>query len=250
MYSSGMKKLKDTFNEAVRAGQRVYYEMPIKVYSSIFGAGDSSFLAGGIVAENPVWIASAATFMSMNVMKVCFGTGGTWDDNLPKPTLSSVGSFLKDVGSNVMQLASSDYWASLREASQNIDWNKVKNRASNAWRIKENPFDAGLLGYMTGGVGLMIDGANFFSYRPDMSLATMMTGGMAVAGAGITFVTDRNDLAGPAFSASSLCVGAIALVDPNASGALGAMVALPLYLVGDYFISRVKTDHQSPTHGQ
>lgn len=245
-----MKNLKDKFDVVARAGQRVVHEMPIKVYSSIFAVGDLSFLAGGIVAKNPVWIASAATFMSMNVMKVCFGTGGMWDENLPKPTLSSVGSFLKDVGSNTMQLISCDYWGSLREAAQNIEWDKVKNRALNAWKVKENPFDAGLLGYIAGGVGLLIDGANLFSYRADMSLTTMMTGGMAVAGAGITFVTDRNDLAGPAFSASSLCVGAIALADPNGSGALGALCALPLYLVGDYFISRVKTEHQSLTHGQ
>jgi hypothetical protein len=248
-----MGKLGSHFQAASARLRDFAVKNPIKVYASIFLGGDLLLLAQAIKDKNWVLFGSAATLATAQTAKLIWGKGGVWDPSAPAVGLSSIDEFAGGVADNVTRLFTRNYWAETKKAFKVVDRGKVQHRLKNAVQIHRSPFDAGLLLYCGGGAGLVVDGLNIAASRPEPSVSMAATGALAILGAAGAFLIDRNDLAGPAFTASTLGIGVAGLATAVATGSLPAaafmLAATPLYMIGDYFFGRVTTDHQS-THYQ
>lgn len=223
---------------------RLTCEYPMKVYPAVFFMGDIvSSLHGTTGKASLLWTGATTTGMVAHALKLAFGKGG---ETIPEENFNfnraQIGKFLKDYARFITRTLTPGFWIETSRACKDGIKDSLGIKFRNAvFYPHRYPLDAGYILIGLAGVGYMLDASNFFGLRPEANLIETLMGSTILAGSSVAFLTNRNDLAANIFSltlASTLAAGLNA-------GSVPLLAALPVYLLGNYIVSQVKTEHQS-----
>ncbi|MCB1538484.1 MAG: hypothetical protein H6865_03270 [Rhodospirillales bacterium] len=221
---------------------RAVHEYPMKIYPLIFMTADMlTGLHGTNGKGSLIWSVSAGLGVLGHGLKLAFGKGG---EKIPEGTIFAKGqlkAFFTDFGQYTIRPFQPSYWHEMQRVYANLDPVSIAGKIKHTLQPWRYPLDTGYMLFALAGLGYLADSANIFGLRENGSTLQFALATTVTMGSVTGFTTNRNDLAGSLYALGTV----LALSAGIAAQSWPLTLSAPVYLAGNYLLSRVRTDHQS-----